>query len=124
MAKSSFEYVLAHWGTLIEGFQTSSLEFYASVESALQKRDVPEINLSRVNYKESGVLSAKREYLRVSRRHLLFDICALRSGQGCSSPGGRSCHCFLPAWSSSHSRTRVGSHGLDSLDQSLVGRRG
>jgi hypothetical protein len=82
MAKPQFDGVLAHWATLIDGFQTSSLEFYGAVEAALSRREIPTIRFSRVDYQESGVLSNRREYLRVTRHHLRFDICAAPFGTG------------------------------------------
>jgi hypothetical protein len=58
------------------------MEFYASVERATRDRQVPEALVSRVDWREGGVLSAKREYLRVSRGRLVFDICGAPFGTG------------------------------------------
>lgn len=74
--------VLSHWSTLIENFNTSSLGFYQAVEAALARREVPKAEHSRVEYKEAGLLSAKREYLRIRREKLVFDICAAPFGTG------------------------------------------
>ena len=73
---------LSHWYTLMENFQASPIEFYESVETAIQKRQVPNCALSRVDWREGGVLSAQREYLRVSRGRLVFDVCAAPFGTG------------------------------------------
>ncbi len=73
---------LSHWYTLMENFQASPMEFYASVETAIQKRQVPHCEISRVDWREGGVLSAKREYLRVSRGRHNFDVCAAPFGTG------------------------------------------
>lgn len=73
MAKAE---VLSHWSLLIEGFETSALGFYTEVEEAVTRREIPDVELSRVDWKEGGVASAKREYLRVRRGQLVFDICA------------------------------------------------
>lgn len=75
-------FVLSHWYHLIEEFQQSSQEFYASVEEAVKRRKVPNLRLSRVIHKEGGVLSAKREYLRVERKEYIFDICAAPFANG------------------------------------------
>lgn len=72
--------VISHWYTLIENLQASPLQVYQSVEGALQRRQVPEIRTSRVDYKEAGVGSARREYLHVTREKLVFDICAAPFG--------------------------------------------
>ena len=80
MAKQ--ENVISHWDQLIENFQASSLEFYNSVEKALEGRAVPEIHWSRVEHKEGGLASAKRQYLRTHRGKYAFDICAAPFGTG------------------------------------------
>ena len=74
--------VISHWSTLIEGFQASPLSFFKSVEEALARREIPETKKSRVDYKEAGLLSANREYLRVQREKLVFDVCAAPFGTG------------------------------------------
>jgi hypothetical protein len=74
--------VISHWDQLIENLQASSLEFYNSVEKALEGRAVPEIHWSRVEHKEGGLASAKRQYLRTHRGKYAFDICAAPFGTG------------------------------------------
>jgi hypothetical protein len=74
--------VISHWDQLIENYQASSLEFYASVEKALEGRAVPEIHWTRVEHKEGGLASAKRQYLRTHRGKYAFDICAAPFGTG------------------------------------------
>lgn len=74
--------VISHWYALMEGFQASAKDFYSAVEAAITKRLVPNCELSRVDWREGGVFSAEREYLRVSRGRLIFDICAAPFGDG------------------------------------------
>src|SRR6185436_10311829 len=74
--------VLSHWSTLIESFQVSPLAFYQAVEAALRRREIPLTQKSRVDYKEAGLLSANREYLRVTREKLILDVCAAPFGTG------------------------------------------
>lgn len=74
--------VLSHWATMVEGMQASPQEFYKQVEESVKKREIPEINISRVTWKEGGVLSADREYLRVMRGRYFYDICAAPFGNG------------------------------------------
>ena len=73
--------VISHWYTLMENFETSGMEFYAAVEDALKERSVPDIELSRVEWQEGGMGTARREYLRVKRSRLAFDICAAPFGK-------------------------------------------
>jgi hypothetical protein len=72
--------VLSHWYTLAEDFNISCQEFYASIERKLVHRQVPGLEISRVNFSEGGILSANREYLRMTRERLVFDICAAPFG--------------------------------------------
>jgi hypothetical protein len=74
--------VISHWHHPIENFQTSPMEFFASVEQALQPRQIPDYAVSRIDWREGGVLSARREYLRVKRGKLAFDLCAAPFGTG------------------------------------------
>lgn len=76
------QHVISHWYLLIEDFETSALEFYTAVEEALRERQVPDITLSRVSWQEGGVATAKREYLRIERSRLAFDVCAAPFGNG------------------------------------------
>lgn len=74
--------VLSHWYSSIENFQTSPKDFYSSVEAAVRKREIPDCEVSRVDWKEGGAFSASREYLRVQRGRHVFDICAAPFGKG------------------------------------------
>lgn len=73
--------MLSHWATLVEDLSCSSQEIYAEIAKALKDREIPETAISRVEYFESGPASAKREYLRVQRKELAFDICAAPFGK-------------------------------------------
>ena len=73
---------IGHWSTLVEGLQASPQECYAAIEDAIRRREIPDVRTSRVTFKESGVLSAERIYLRVGRKQLGFDICAAPFGNG------------------------------------------
>src|ERR1051326_5659672 len=81
-SKASLDGVISHWCTLIENLQASPMEFYGAVEAAISRRQVPETTNDHVEYKESGVLSAKRVYLHVTREKLVFDICGAPFGTG------------------------------------------
>jgi hypothetical protein len=74
--------VIDHWYALIPGFNTSTKEFYEGIEQELKAREVPGLELFRVDFAEGGVLSGKREYLRMTRERLVFDICAAPFGKG------------------------------------------
>jgi len=74
--------VFSHWFHLLEGLQESPKTFYASLEEAINKRELPDVSLSRIDYREGGIFSPEREYLRVKRKEYIFDICAAPFGRG------------------------------------------
>jgi hypothetical protein len=74
------EDAIDHWYALIPGFNTSAKEFYAAIEKELKDRQVPGLDIAYVDFAEGGVLSQKREYLRMTRERLVFDICAAPFG--------------------------------------------
>lgn len=65
---------------LIEGFQTSTDAFYRSIEGELTARKVPGLDLERIDYREGGLFSSKRDYLRMRRERLTFDLCSAPFG--------------------------------------------
>jgi hypothetical protein len=80
--KSIPSIIFSHWYTLIDNLQCSSMAFYQSVEATIGERKVPQAKLARVNWPEGGIFSARREYLRIRRKGLIFDICAAPFGTG------------------------------------------
>jgi hypothetical protein len=82
MSSDPMESVISHWYQLFEEFRTSSLDFYSDVEKAIRRREVPDVSTTRIELKEGGAFTAKREYLRVTRRRHAFDICAAPFGTG------------------------------------------
>jgi hypothetical protein len=72
--------VLSHWYTLVDHFNISCKDFYAGIERELTLHKVPDLKISRVIFSEGGFLSANREYLRMKRERLVFDICAAPFG--------------------------------------------
>jgi hypothetical protein len=73
--------VISHWHQSVDGLSTSTLEYYAAVERALRDKQVPDLQIERTTASESGILSAKREYLRVRYGRLMFDICGAPFGK-------------------------------------------
>lgn len=79
MASANVE-ILSNWYHLLDGLQASTKDFYSSLDQAIKAREIPDARTSRVHFSEGGVLSAKREYFRVQRKGLIFDICAAPFG--------------------------------------------
>jgi hypothetical protein len=65
----------------VEGLTTSTLEFYAAVEKAIRDKEAPALKIERVLWSEHGLLTAKREYLRIGFGRLRFDVCAAPFGK-------------------------------------------
>ncbi|MGH7788133.1 MAG: hypothetical protein ACRERC_14770 [Candidatus Binatia bacterium] len=80
MPKGGIETTIGHWSKLLGGLTTTPQDFYAAVEAAIQRRQIPDCKLSRTDWSEEGFTSAKREYLRVERDELLIDICGAPFG--------------------------------------------
>jgi hypothetical protein len=74
--------VLAHWCKLINDLKASPLDFYRRLESLLYERQVPKLESAAVDWREGGLLSAKRRYVRFLRERITFDICAAPFGTG------------------------------------------
>lgn len=74
--------IFSHWNHLVEGLQTSPKQYYADLEQAISRRGLSSARISRVNWREGGVFSAKREYLRVKRKEFVFDVCGAPYGNG------------------------------------------
>jgi hypothetical protein len=74
--------VRAHWQTVVEDFNMSTLDFYRIVEEAVNRRQLPDVTIARTDLHEGGVFSAKREYLVVKRGKLTFAVCAAPFGKG------------------------------------------
>lgn len=74
--------VEGHWHGYIDDFSTSSLDFYELVKGGIARREIPDLNISEVEWSQGGLGAGRRVYLRVSRESLNFDICAAPFGTG------------------------------------------
>jgi hypothetical protein len=74
--------IISHWHNLYEGLPESPQRIYSLLEEAIKKRQLPGIDIFRITLHEKGILSAKREYLRVLCKKHAFDICAAPYGTG------------------------------------------
>jgi hypothetical protein len=73
--------VFTHWGTVLPGIHFLAQEFYQKVEEDIRARQWPGVELLRLHHTEAGLLSHKREYLRVIRQRQVVDICAATFGK-------------------------------------------
>lgn len=72
--------LIGYWSKHYPDFQLSSLEFYASLAEILRNQQVPELLILRKRWKESGLISSRREYLRISYGRYSCDVCAAPFG--------------------------------------------
>ncbi len=70
----------ARWSHLFRKSRFSPLEYYAAVEEVMARKRIPELRMGRVTWKERGLFSARREYLRIERGRYVYDICAAPFG--------------------------------------------
>lgn len=82
MSDKPLDNVVSHWATLVDDFDTSGQDFFRDIEARVADRKVPNVTVSRVEFKESGLLSDKRVYLRLQRDDLIFDVGAAPYGTG------------------------------------------
>lgn len=75
-AKRQINWVSSPHHFTFENMKFSTQEFYSLAEELVKEKAIPEVKLSRINHSTKGMLSAKREYLRVVYHEYFFDICA------------------------------------------------
>jgi hypothetical protein len=75
------EELLSNWHHLIEGLNHNPDAFYKVLEDRIAARELPDVAIGRVTFPEKGLLSSHREYLRVTRGQLTFDICGAPFGK-------------------------------------------
>ncbi len=85
--------VQAHWYAPMLDYETDAAEFYAAIKAEVGSREFPGVEVSHITFKEGGLLSSAREYLRIRRERLLFDVgcgpfgkCWYYSCRGCILP--------------------------------------
>ena len=72
--------ILDEWIYSAEGLSLSGQDFYASVEKRLEGQKIPNLEVSRVEFAQGGLLSNQRQYLRFMRERLAIDTCAAPFG--------------------------------------------
>jgi len=67
---------VSSWRQKLPPGQYSSKEIYDTIIMKLETCGVPGITFSGLTYPQGNLFSNRREYLRIFRAHLVFDICA------------------------------------------------
>lgn len=74
--------VISRWHHAFDQEQFSSNECYTIIQECIEKRQIPSVKCYRFTFVVQGILTGKREYLRVTNGTYLFDICAAPYGNG------------------------------------------
>jgi len=74
--------LLSHWLQHFEGLTQSSQQFYSMVEKRVSMKQISDVKFARVDFKEGGLFSDSREYLRIKRGDLRYDIGGAPFGNG------------------------------------------
>ena len=74
--------VHGHWQHYFEDGQFSTQEVYGVIDSIIKAKEIPGLKVSAVSYSEGDILSANRQYMRISRDMIVFDICAAPFAKG------------------------------------------
>ncbi len=70
----------SHWQVMVPDFETSTDAFYQLLRASIEKRRLPDVEVSEKEFSEGGILSARRRYLRLRRDRLVFDVCSAPFG--------------------------------------------
>ena len=84
---ATVETIHSHGAEHFDDLQLSAKEFYTTLESMVKEYQFPNVKCTIEELKESGLLSAKRQYLAISWNRHKYLVCA--------SPFGRS---FFISW--------------------------
>jgi hypothetical protein len=69
-----------HWSYSFNGLTFSAEAFYQSVEEVIKRREIPDVEFSRVEYSQSNMFGVKREYLHIVKDEYIYDVCAAPYG--------------------------------------------
>ncbi len=72
----------SRWSILFDEFKFSTDEFYASVESRIKRKQIENVSCKRITLNEGGLFAGKREYLRIKKNGVAYDVCAAPYGTG------------------------------------------
>jgi hypothetical protein len=74
--------VHAQWHVPLLSFSSNTEAFYQALEADLKIREVPDLALERIEFKDGGWLSPNRAYLRLRRRREVLEVCSAAFGTG------------------------------------------
>lgn len=78
--KPLLEHTVSHWYQTIDGLTSTPSEFYEAVQARLGEQNIPGLVIKSVSFREGGILSDKRDYLRIRRETISYDLCVAPFG--------------------------------------------
>lgn len=72
----------AHWYVPLSDFQSDTELFYRAVEEELVEREVPDMVVEIIHFREGSHFTANRKYLRFRQERAVLDICSAPFGTG------------------------------------------
>jgi hypothetical protein len=79
--KMNIKNVHSHWHHMFDTRPFTPLEFYQALLNSILAKGIPNISYDRIMHSEYGLLSAKREYLRITYLEYKVDVCAAPFGK-------------------------------------------
>jgi hypothetical protein len=74
--------ILSYSYSFKENFKMPSRDFYEAALREMEVRQIPKLETSYQEFLEGGLQTDQREYLRLTRERMVFDICAAPFGTG------------------------------------------
>ena len=73
--------ILTHWSYLARGLQYDPASFYETLQGKIEGEKIKGVKMTTAILSQKGMLSRKRDYLRVQYDNLVFDICGAPFGE-------------------------------------------
>lgn len=77
-----FNAVISNWHQFIDYIPFTPKEFYVAVQREIQEKKIPHLRFSLITYRQGGLFSQGREYMRVQCKEYIFDVCAAPCASG------------------------------------------
>jgi hypothetical protein len=75
-------FIHEQWFVPLLDFESNTEMFYKAIEDDLLARQVPELTVERINFKQRGWFSANRAYLRLRKQVSVLEVCSASFGTG------------------------------------------
>ena len=73
--------ILTHWSYLARGLQYDPATFYETLQGKIEGEKIKGVKIKTAVLTQKGMMSRKREYLRIQYDNLIFDVCGAPFGE-------------------------------------------